>query len=41
VLSDMGLEVDVGDAHGAAHKAYAQMHATAAKLKEQASKRAA
>jgi alanine-glyoxylate transaminase/serine-glyoxylate transaminase/serine-pyruvate transaminase len=41
VLSNMGLEVDVGDAHGAAHQAYAQMHATAAEQKQQASKRAA
>jgi alanine-glyoxylate transaminase/serine-glyoxylate transaminase/serine-pyruvate transaminase len=39
VLSDMGLPVHVGDAEGAAHQAYAQMHASAARQKQR--KRAA
>ena len=41
VLADMGLPVHVGDAEGAAHQAYAQLHAKAAQLKQAEKKRAA
>ena len=41
VLSDMGMGVHVGDAEGAAHQAYANLHAKAAKAKQQESRRAA
>lgn len=34
VLEDIGYPVQVGDAEGAAHQAYAQMHAKAAQLKK-------
>jgi alanine-glyoxylate transaminase/serine-glyoxylate transaminase/serine-pyruvate transaminase len=34
VLADMGLPVHVGDAEAAAHQAYAQLHASAAKQKQ-------
>ena len=36
VLSDMGMPVHVGDAEGAAHDAYAQMHKAAAQQKKRA-----
>ncbi|MEO8135102.1 MAG: alanine--glyoxylate aminotransferase family protein [Betaproteobacteria bacterium] len=36
VLQDMGMDVHVGDAEGAAHGAYAQMHATDALKKKRA-----
>jgi alanine-glyoxylate transaminase/serine-glyoxylate transaminase/serine-pyruvate transaminase len=36
VLEDAGYAVHVGDAEGAAHQAYASMHAKAAQLKQQA-----
>jgi len=38
VLSDMGHAVHVGDAEAAAHSAYAQMHQTAAQLKQKRTK---
>jgi alanine-glyoxylate transaminase/serine-glyoxylate transaminase/serine-pyruvate transaminase len=34
VLSDMGLPIHVGEAEGAAHQAYAHLHATAAQQKK-------
>jgi alanine-glyoxylate transaminase/serine-glyoxylate transaminase/serine-pyruvate transaminase len=34
VLSDMGMNVHVGDAEAAAHGAYASMHAKAAQQKQ-------
>jgi alanine-glyoxylate transaminase/serine-glyoxylate transaminase/serine-pyruvate transaminase len=41
VMSDMGSPIHVGDAEGAAHQAYAQLHAKAAALKQAEKKRAA
>jgi len=41
VLSDLGMRVHVGDAEGAAHQAYANLHAKAAKAKQQEARRAA
>jgi hypothetical protein len=35
-MSDMGMPVHVGDAEGAAHDAYAQMHKAAAQQKKRA-----
>ena len=40
VLSDMGLAIHVGEAEGAAHGAYASLHAKAAQQKQQQKKRA-
>jgi hypothetical protein len=40
-LSDMGAKVHVGDAESAAHQAYAHMHATVAKQKQEAKRAAA
>ena len=41
VLSDLGVNVHVGDAEAAAHAAYASQHARAAQAKKKATARAA